>query len=233
MSVECFSFFLSFFSLSLSPLRRSDAPLFPKNPSPLFVTWDTVSSGSKSLRGCIGSLSPQPLASGLRSYALTSALRDRRFSPVSRSEVPSLHCTVSLLRGFEEGLGWRDWVPGKHGIVVEFEEPESRRAAEGDEDEKSPSRGLRSRLRGGGASSSPPNGNRRPTASVLSATYLPHVASEQGWGIKEAVDSLIRKAGFRGEITDALRRELRLTRYESSMAGIGWREFERERKEKK
>lgn len=180
---------------------------------------------------------------------------------MSRAEVPSLHCTVSLLRGFEsEGLTWRDWVPGKHGIIVEFEEPESKAASDAaaaaEEKEKeeqggkkkseaSPSRSLRSRLRGGSGggenNTSPPpssssaggNDNRRRAAgSVLSATYLPHVASEQGWGVEEAIDSLVRKAGFSGEITDALRRELRLTRYESSMAGMGWREFDKEARRK-
>lgn len=40
---------------------------------PLFVTWDTLSrSGHKSLRGCIGTFEAQDLATGLKSYALTS-----------------------------------------------------------------------------------------------------------------------------------------------------------------
>ena len=42
--------------------------------SPLFVTWNSVSSrtGEKRLRGCIGTFEPLELAEGLRSYALTS-----------------------------------------------------------------------------------------------------------------------------------------------------------------
>lgn len=39
---------------------------------PLFVTWDTISRGHKSLRGCIGTFEAQDLAAGLKSYALTS-----------------------------------------------------------------------------------------------------------------------------------------------------------------
>lgn len=235
--------------LSLSPSLTSKTKIHPKkNNSPLFVTWDSVcpTSGSKSLRGCIGSLSPQPLLHGLRSYALTSALRDRRFPPVARSEVPALHCTVSLLRAFEGGLGWEDWVPGKHGIIIEFEEPdvevEGAREASGGggsgegEKKSGSSRSLRSRiLRGGGKSSnsaSPSSSSRSSPASVLSATYLPHVAPEQGWGVEEAIHSLIRKAGFSGKITGELKRELRLTRYESSMAGMGWREYQKEREKK-
>lgn len=235
---------------------HAPSPPFSVRLSPLFVTWDTVCrfSGSKSLRGCIGSLSPQPLASGLRSYALTSALRDRRFPPVGRGEVPSLHCSVSLLRAFEEGLGWEDWVPGKHGIIIEFEEPETKKAARssaseeggrgescggGGVDGKKSSRSLRSRLRGGDSNSSAPvpdssssSRSRPAAANVLSATYLPHVAAEQGWGVEESITSLIRKAGFAGKVTEALKRELKLTRYESSMAGMGWREYQRERAEK-
>ena len=233
------------FSLSLfPPLSLLSLSIY----SPLFVTWDSVcrSSGLKSLRGCIGSLSPQPLAVGLRSYALTSALRDRRFSPIARGEVDSLHCTVSFLRAFEEGLGWEDWVPGKHGIIIEFEEPDSVEAEEAatreEEDGKGNGEGegagekkkrsLRSRLRGGNStsnSSSVPSSSSRSKGNVLSATYLPHVATEQGWGVEEAIHSLIRKAGFHGRVTEALKRELVLTRYESSMAGIGWKEYQRER----
>jgi hypothetical protein len=37
-------------------------------------------------------------------------------------------------------------------------------------------------------------------------TYLPHVAPEQGWNVRQTIDSLIRKAGFDGPIDDALAR---------------------------
>jgi hypothetical protein len=40
--------------------------------SPLFVTWNVVSSGEKRLRGCIGTFEAKELGDGLRSYALTS-----------------------------------------------------------------------------------------------------------------------------------------------------------------
>lgn len=42
---------------------------------PLFVTWNVVNrSGSKTLRGCIGTFEPQHLEAGLRSYALTRSV---------------------------------------------------------------------------------------------------------------------------------------------------------------
>jgi len=54
----------SLFSLG----RRSQSR---RREYPLFVTWNTVSRGHKSLRGCIGTFEPQELEYGLRSYALT------------------------------------------------------------------------------------------------------------------------------------------------------------------
>ena len=61
---------------------------------------------------------------GLRDYALTSALRDRRFEPIQASELPSLQCTVSLLSHFEPARNHLDWEVGKHGLVIEFEDPQ-------------------------------------------------------------------------------------------------------------
>lgn len=69
---------------------------------PLFVTWDkkkALHSGTESfrLRGCIGTLSPRPLSTSITEYAVTSALRDRRFDPIRLHEVPYLRVAVSLL----------------------------------------------------------------------------------------------------------------------------------------
>lgn len=73
----------------------------------LFVTW--TRSADSCLRGCIGSLSPLSLASGLPEYAVLSA-RDRRFAPITRLEVAGLECSVSVLHSFERALGgWEDW----------------------------------------------------------------------------------------------------------------------------
>ncbi|KAJ3221908.1 hypothetical protein HK099_002976 [Clydaea vesicula] len=44
-----------------------------------------------------------PLRTGLEEYALTSALRDRRFFPIGIHELKNLSCGVSLLTNFEEG----------------------------------------------------------------------------------------------------------------------------------
>jgi len=73
----------------------------PSAECPLFVTWDKRKVHSVSndfrLRGCIGTLSPRPLSTSISEYALTSALRDRRFDPIRLHEVPYLRVAVSLL----------------------------------------------------------------------------------------------------------------------------------------
>lgn len=90
---------------------------------PLFVTWNTISprTGQKSLRGCIGTFEPQPLESGLNSYALTSAFEDSRFAPIPSALLPQLQCCVTLLTNFSKPS--RDplaWEIGRHGIRISF-----------------------------------------------------------------------------------------------------------------
>ncbi|OXB83410.1 UNVERIFIED_CONTAM: hypothetical protein H355_006257 [Colinus virginianus] len=111
--------------------------------SPLFVTWKT--GRDKRLRGCIGTFSAMNLHSGLREYTLTrgvinkvitegfvgvqirqctfsslSALKDSRFPPLTREELPKLFCSVSLLTNFEDASDYLDWEVGIHGIRIEF-----------------------------------------------------------------------------------------------------------------
>lgn len=47
------------------------------------------------------------------------------------------------------------------------------------------------------------------------ATYLPDVIPDQGWTKVEAVDSLLRKGGYRATPTEEVRRSIRVTRYQS------------------
>ncbi|KAJ5132671.1 hypothetical protein N7448_006829 [Penicillium atrosanguineum] len=137
---------------------------------PLFVTWNTLSrSGSKSLRGCIGTFEAKDLAAGLKSYALTSAFDDSRFSPIPKSLLPSLQCALTLLGSFEPCTDAMDWTLGTHGIRISFIH--------------------RGRRHG--------------------ATYLPDVATEQGWTKEETVESLMRKAGWDGGAGSAARKLLR------------------------
>ena len=48
------------------------------------------------------------------------------------------------------------------------------------------------------------------------ATYLPQVAAEQEWNVKDTVLSLIRKSGYRGKVDQNILSNIELTRYQSS-----------------
>lgn len=60
------------------------------------------------------------LHTGLREYAITSAFKDSRFSPITRDEFSRLSVSVSILRHFEDGDDYLDWEVGIHGIRIEF-----------------------------------------------------------------------------------------------------------------
>jgi len=167
----CFDVLNSHLHKSWEQLRK---PQFPNNEFPLFVTW--YIGREKKLRGCIGTFTPLSLHDGLKEYAITSALRDTRFNPISKDELSKLNCSVSLLTNFEPAKNWNDWQIGKHGIRIEFT------------NEK---------------------GQKR------SATYLPEIASEQNWDHVETIDSLLRKGGYKSPITNDLRNQLSVTRYQS------------------
>jgi len=170
---------------------------------PLFVTWDKQKESSSNnnnnqaltvfeLRGCIGTLSPKPLVSSIGEYALISALKDKRFHPVTLQELPMLRVAVSLLVRYEECEDCHDWTVGVHGIIIRWPDVDSY---------------LRE----------------------YSATYLPEVALEQNWDQRTTLESLIRKAGFQGRITDELLRKIRCTRYQSSKYRVTFDEYLRAR----
>jgi uncharacterized protein (TIGR00296 family) len=178
----------------------------------LFITWKIHTAKwypgapidpAWQLRGCIGTLTPTGLHDALRSYAITAALHDRRFAPVSLDELPRLQCGVSLLSDFTERDSVWDWTPGVDGLIIEIE-PQRR--------------GSPCKLPG------------RPRASRYSATYLPEVPLEFKWSKLETISSLIRKAGYMGEIpsqeSDSWWDEcVSLTTYRSSKAELRHDEY--------
>ncbi|ELU02099.1 hypothetical protein CAPTEDRAFT_176511 [Capitella teleta] len=102
-------------------LHNSDVPKTPSfcnDAFPLFVTWKI--GRDKRLRGCIGTFTAMSLHGGLREYSVTSAMKDSRFSPVTKEELPRLHCSVSILTRFEDAQNYLDWEVGRHGIRIEF-----------------------------------------------------------------------------------------------------------------
>ncbi|GAC95003.1 alport syndrome [Pseudozyma hubeiensis SY62] len=193
---------------------------------PLFVTWNifphnprkSSSSPTPRLRGCIGTFEPYPLAQGLAEYASISAFKDRRFSPISQSELSRLECGVSLLTGFEECDDYLDWEVGVHGIYIHLPNPAT--ALKMAEDSASSSSGS-------GASTPAPASkkSRFGGPNVLTATYLPDVIPDQGWTKEEAIDSAIRKAGYNGRITSDIRRSLRVRRYRSEKVQCTYDEY--------
>ena len=67
-------------------------------PCGVFVTLNKVEESSHSLRGCIGFPYPvKPLADAVAEVAVSAALRDPRFSPVSKAEMDSVVIEVSVL----------------------------------------------------------------------------------------------------------------------------------------
>ena len=57
------------------------------------------------------------------------------------------------------------------------------------------------------------------------STYLPDVASEQGWSREEALFSLTRKAGWMGSRAQWKALDLHVTRYQGKKCSLGYGEF--------
>ncbi|KAK4218439.1 AMMECR1 domain-containing protein [Rhypophila decipiens] len=170
-------------SISSTPSRQ------PITESPLFITWNTLSPrhGGHSLRGCIGTFEPQLIEDGLSSYALTSALHDTRFHPITASELPTLQVAVTLLTDFEDAHDTMDWELGKHGIRISFYY----------------------------------HGRR------YGATYLPDVATEQGWTKEETIVSLMRKAGWVGRKDKWHEIDVKVVRYQGKKECLDYAEFKK------
>ncbi|XP_024520809.1 uncharacterized protein At2g38710 isoform X2 [Selaginella moellendorffii] len=123
MAVYCFDTLVAHYTGDVIP-----TPDFEEGNYPLFVTWKkVVNGGEPRLRGCIGTLEARCLITGFKDYALTSALRDRRFPPIQAREIPFLECTVSILTDYESAANYLDWEIGKHGMILEFTDPDNLR----------------------------------------------------------------------------------------------------------
>jgi len=192
------------------------SPKFADDKYPLFVTWNTRSSRPgrpPRLRGCIGSFEALPLTEGLAEYALISAFKDSRFHQIEESELENLECGVSLLTDFEDASSYLDWTIGVHGIHITFPHPSLLPMASNS--------GTPSPL----SSSAHLPTTRFSSKHSFSATYLPDVIPDQGWDKIEAVDSAIHKAGWSGRITEDLRRNVKLRRYQSRKCTVVWDEY--------
>ncbi|GMR30246.1 hypothetical protein PMAYCL1PPCAC_00441, partial [Pristionchus mayeri] len=61
-----------------------------------------------------------------------------------------------------------------------------------------------------------------------SGVFLPEVAEEQGWNHVDTLDHLLRKAGYKNEITEALRLSVQVTRFQSEKVGMSYEEWQAE-----
>ncbi|CAB9496542.1 AMME syndrome candidate gene 1 protein homolog [Seminavis robusta] len=203
-SIECPLF------ITWDKLRPKASSLFPsnlllRNNNNASATETTPATPIYELRGCIGSLTPKPLLTSIGDYALNSALRDRRFHPVTASEVPQLRVAVSLLVKYEVCDHCLDWHVGKHGILIRFTTTITTASS----------------------------GSSNNSSKTYSATYLPEVASEQGWDQRQAVTALVRKSGYSGKVDQKLLDTIDCTRYQSSKRRMTYDEFVNTRKRKR
>eukprot|EP00117_Sycon_ciliatum_P000926 scpid5076/ scgid6807/ AMMECR1-like protein &gt; AMMECR1-like protein len=58
------------------------------------------------------------------------------------------------------------------------------------------------------------------------ATYLPEVASEQGWDKMETLESLLKKGGYSDRVTEQYLRTIRLTRYRSDKVTLSYGDYQ-------
>jgi AmmeMemoRadiSam system protein A len=87
-----------------------------KRPSGAFVT---LNERSGDLRGCIGSIEAvAPLAQAVASSAVNAAVRDPRFYPVTREELPDLHIEISVMSPIVPVQDVSEIEVGRDGLIV-------------------------------------------------------------------------------------------------------------------
>jgi len=179
--------------------REPDFP-FPKGVNcPMFITLNTIDRRGKSLRGCIGTLSARPLED-MSYFVMSSAFRDSRFSPLQEQEMSHLEVCVSLLVKYESASNYLDWEVRNEVLFL--------------------TSSFFQQVGVHGIIIEFENDRKR-----YSATYLPEVASEQGWNQEQAIESLVRKAGYKGRVTPTLLQSISLTRYQSSKERLSHTEY--------
>lgn len=61
--------------------------------------------------------------------------------------------------------------------------------------------------------------------SSHSSTFLPHVATEQGWNKQQTLISLLRKGGYRGNEKDPSKIPMKIQRYRGTKSTISYTEY--------
>ena len=87
-----------------------------QRPSGAFVT---LNERSGELRGCIGSIEAvQPLAQAVASSAVSAAVRDPRFEPVRKEELPDLHIEISVMSPIVPVGDISEIEVGRDGLII-------------------------------------------------------------------------------------------------------------------
>lgn len=101
--------------LANRPYSIPDVPPALLRPGGAFVTLHR----SGDLRGCIGRIdAPDPLAEVVAECAVSAAIRDPRFPPVTRDELPLLQLEISILTPLEPVGDVSEIDVGRHGLVL-------------------------------------------------------------------------------------------------------------------
>jgi AmmeMemoRadiSam system protein A len=91
---------------------------FLNEPSGAFVTLTRRGM----LRGCIGALEALlPLGETIAKCAVSSAVRDPRFSPLQIEELDQLHVEISVISPMQLAKDPEEIIVGTHGVMIELQ----------------------------------------------------------------------------------------------------------------
>ncbi|CAG8494527.1 9983_t:CDS:2 [Cetraspora pellucida] len=175
---------------------------------PEFENAQYLHQGQPRLRGCIGNFDALPLHSGLKEYAITSdnVINDLFASAMATLGYLPMDHAIHDKRFSPITARELSHLTCGVSLLTNFED------AEDYLDWEIGVHGIWIEF--------VDDYNRRRTA-----TYLPEVAEEQGWTKEETIDSLLRKSGYNGRITDKIRSRVVLTRYQSAKYVITYEEY--------
>jgi AmmeMemoRadiSam system protein B/AmmeMemoRadiSam system protein A len=102
---------------SISSATPSSSILY--EPLGAFVTLEK----HEELRGCMGLFEPdEPLYEVIQRQTIVAATQDKRFNPVSETELDDIKIEISVMTPRRKISNWQDIEVGKHGVVIRSEE---------------------------------------------------------------------------------------------------------------
>ena len=110
---------------SVLPIRESDIPF--ENLKKKGASFVTIETKHGNLRGCIGSIIPyRPLYEDVIHNAVSAAVSDPRFPPLTLEELPNVKIKVSVLT-YPQPLIYKDWKdlldklkPFEDGVIIKY-----------------------------------------------------------------------------------------------------------------